>query len=435
MRASALLALLALASACGDDGEERVAIPCSIAEESCRRAIFGLTARLRNQRSARMPPSRIITREQYAQEARQEIAMQMSRPIDLQYEASLRLLNFLPAGTTGSEAIVESNIAGVAAYYAHDTKAVTIVADAAEDEGEGSLTLSHEYTHALQDEREGLQELASRAFSTDQIMAELTLVEGEATILSDAVMAEARGLDYDYAGLVSPALDRLLSSFLMDVAESPAPFTEAQLGLPYPIGGRPLAIAYSQRGYAGVAPYFQAWPDTLAEWIDPARANLPVAQRCLYPDPPAAYQRIVLDSYGATGLIALEVVLGADGPTAYDRARAWTADSMAVFAPLDQSIQAAIAWRITLGSAVAAQALLARLQATPLGLLAVLQNNDVVITAASAPGVLQGWTVRDDCSTSKALEAPQALWKHPPKYLLSLARARGAEGGIRTRTP
>jgi hypothetical protein len=429
---AALLAFaLAFQTACGDDGAEAVAIPCNIAEDDCRRAIFGLTARLRNQRQARMPPSRIITREQYAQETRQEIAMQMSRPIDRQYEASLRLLKFLPEGSSAGEAMAESNIAGVAAYYASDTKAITIVSDVAEDEDDGSLTLSHEYTHALQDEREGLQALAERTFSTDQIMAEVSLVEGEATILSDAVMAEARGLEYEYASAVSPYLDRLLSALLADVADSVAPFTEAQLVLPYPVGGRPLAQAYDQRGYAGIAPYFQAWPDTLAEWIEPTRTNLPAAQRCQAPDPPVGYQRIVLDSYGATGLIALEAVLGADGATAYQRASAWSADSIAVFAPIDQSIQAAIAWRITLSNASLAQALLARVQAANLGVQAVLQDRDLVITAASAAGVLEGWTVRNDCGTTKALQQPEALWKHLPRYL----KALGAEGGIRTRTP
>jgi hypothetical protein len=456
-KSGALAALLALAAqtACGDDGGDAVAIPCSIAQESCRRAIFGLTARMRNQLQARMPPSRIITREQYAQETRQEISTRMSRPIDLQYEASLQLLQFLPEGSSAGEAMAESNINGVAAYYASDTKAVTIIADQAEQEDSGSLTLSHEYVHALQDEREGLQALAERAFSTDQIMAEVSLIEGEATILSDAAITEARGIEYDYLGSVSRYLDRLLALLLSDVAESVAPFTEAQLVLPYPVGGRPLARAYDQRGYAGIAPYFQAWPDTLAEWVDTTRTNLPAAQRCQAPDPPAGYQRIVLDSYGVTGLIALEVVLGADGPNALERAGAWSADAIAVFAPLDQSTQAALAWRITLTDATAAQALLTRVQAAQLGFQAVLQTNDVVITAASGPGVLDGWTVRNDCATSKALAQPEALWKHLPKYLQSFARSRaerprastpssraekprastGAEGGIRTRTP
>jgi hypothetical protein len=433
MSARALAALLALSAACGDDGAERVPIPCNIAQESCRLALFRLTASMRDQRGARLPPSRIITRDQYAQETRQEIATRMSSLADRQYEVSLQLLKFLPEGSSAGEAMADSNIAGVAAYYASDTKNVTIVSDVAEDEYGGSLTLSHEYTHALQDEREGLVNLASQARSTDAIMAEGALTEGEATILSDAVLAEAQGLDFDYARAVSPYLDRLRDALLKDVGESSAPFTEAQFVLPYPVGGRPLALAYDQRGYDGIAPYFLAWPDTLAEWIDPTRKNLPVAQRCSFPDPPAAYQRIVFDSFGATGLIALEVVLGADGSTAYDRARAWAADSIAVFAPADQSVQAALAWRITLTNSATATALLQRIQAANLGVQATLQGYDVVLTAASVPGVLDGWTGRNDCSTSKSLEAPDALWKHLPKYLLSLAR--GAEGGIRTRTP
>ncbi|HEY6876424.1 MAG TPA: hypothetical protein VI299_00310 [Polyangiales bacterium] len=436
MKARLVAALLAVATACGDDGaHDAQEIPCDISQERCRNAIFGLTARIREQRRARMPPSRIITRDQYADETRKEIAMQMVDDKGRQYEQALRLLKLLPEGSSAGEAMADSNIEGVAAYYASDTKAVTIIADAAEDAYSGSLTLSHEYVHALQDEREGLDRVAQTARSTDQIMAETSLIEGEATILSDAAMSEAQGLDYDYAGSVSPYLDRLLKRLLMDIADSPAPFTEGQFVLPYPVGGRPLAIAYDKSGAPGVAAYFKERPDTLAEWIDPTRSGLPAAQRCASPDAPAGYARIGLDSFGATGLIALEVVAGADGPTAYENARAWAADSVAVFAPLDQSIQAAVAWRITLIDPSAAAALATRLSAKNLGLALAQQGAELVITAASAPDVMASWTVRDECSTTKSLEEPSALWPQLPRYFGRLMKQSGAEGGTRTRMP
>jgi hypothetical protein len=420
---AALLGVLLGASACSDDGDEASSpIPCNIAQESCRRAIFSLTSRLRQQPHSRLPPARIITRQQYADETRAELAMQMSSPQGMQYEVALRLLDFLPEGSSTGAAEAESNINGVAAYYASDTKAVTIISDVAEQESSGSLTLSHEYTHALQDQREGLVKLSENARSTDEIMAVNALVEGEATILADAAMAEARGLDYDYPR-VSSYLDRLLDALLMDIEASPAPFNEGQLVLPYPVGGRPLAQGYAATGYAGIAPFFaRQRPETLAGWVDTTRTGLPGTLRCSFPNPPTGYMRIGLDQFGATGLIALEVVAGASGTSAYQYARAWTNDAIAVFAPMDQSAQAALTWRIALTDASAASALAARLRAANLSLSLDQQGAELVLSAASQPDVFAAWTARNECSTDKSSVQPQALLPHLPRWFQHLTR-------------
>jgi hypothetical protein len=239
-------------SACGDDDQDpHVDIPCDIRDNYCRRAIFRLTAQVRGQAGAKLPPSRIITRQQFAQETRAALAANMQSREAKLFEETLRLIKFLPPDSSIGEAMAEANIGGVAAYYDPNTADITIIDDAAESLSSGSLTLSHEFTHSLQDQREGLGALYTGALSTDAQMAVSALVEGEATILSDVAMSRAAGLPYLRDDVIM-YLDRLSSALLGDIEVSDAPFNQAQLVLPYPVGGRAIAEAYVARNIAGV---------------------------------------------------------------------------------------------------------------------------------------------------------------------------------------
>jgi hypothetical protein len=438
-RAALVLALAGAALGCGDDAAI-ADVPCAIADESCRRAVFALTARIRAQQGARMPPTRIITRQQYIDETRAEVSAGTPSLIDLQFTAALRLLHFLPEGSSSEEASADSNISGVAAYYRNDTKAVTIIADAAEKELSGSLTLSHEYVHALQDAREGLSDLSADARSTDEVMAINALVEGEATILADAAMREAQDRAYELSAVLQ-YVDQMRAALLEGIEASPAPFNEGILVLPYPVGGRPLAQAYAREGIAGVQGFFSQLPTTLASWVDTSRVGLPLRLSCETPEPPASYQRIAPDRLGVTGLIALETVLGATGVDAFERARSWTNDSFVVFVPSEAQPLAALAWRIGLVDVNAASGLEARLRAANLGLSVERQGNEIILTAATDPALLASWSARNACATQKSLQPTAPLIGESRRWFQRwlqrvLADVRtGAEGGTRTRMP
>src|SRR5690606_20776067 len=142
--------------------------PCDVRTRACQRSVFEATAATRQQRGAYPPPVRIITREQLAQEYREQLAADAERP-ESEAEAALRqmqrglaLLGLLPAEQSFEEAFVDQAVDSIAAYYSSFSKRITIIADSAEDEGEATFTLSHEYVHALQDQREDLSALRER---------------------------------------------------------------------------------------------------------------------------------------------------------------------------------------------------------------------------------------------------------------------------------
>jgi hypothetical protein len=404
--------------ACSDDDEDpHVDIPCDIRDNYCRRAIFRLTAQVRGQSGAKLPPSRIITRQQFATETRAALASTMRSRNTRLFEESLRLLQFLPADSSLDEAMADANIDGVAAYYDPNTANVTIIDDAAESLSSGSLTLSHEFTHALQDQREGLAALGKSAFSTDSQMAVTALVEGEATILSDAAMTRAVGVPYVRANVIA-YLDRLSSALLDEIATSEAPFNEAQLVLPYPVGGRPIAEAYAARSIAGVRGFYSAPPKTLNSWVQfDKNIVLPVGLSCARPDAPAGYDVIGTDNLGFTALIALYIKLGLTGSAAYDAARSWANDSYAIFGEPGSELVAAVAWRIRLSDEPAASGLEAQLRASTLGLSVSRVGPELVLSAATKPDVLMAWTTRDVCFTQKSRDPDE-----PKSLLPSLGR-------------
>jgi hypothetical protein len=428
--ALALALLSGVASAgCADDDDDRTEIPCDIRDVACRRAILILTARVRNQQNVVLPLSRIITRQQFANETRAELARSGQTRQGLLFEESLRLVDLLPRDSSLDEAMAQAEIAGVAAYYQPADLTITIIDDAAEDAYGGSLTLSHEYVHALQDQREGLAQLSGNP-TTDETMAISALIEGEATILSDIALTLASGLPYLREDVVS-YLDALLAGVLSDVRASPAPFNLAQLALPYPVGGRPLAEGYLAEGIVGVERYFAKRPSTLAGWIDPARREqLPVALTCTTPDAPAGYDTVGLDRFGTTGLIALYTRLGLDGSAAFAAARAWANDAYAIFGARDGSNAAALAWRIRLGDEPAAISLESALRASALGqsrgLSIARSGPEVILTHASKPEVLASWTTRNECSTAKSRDQPASLFPTPTRYRQHTRKAGAA---------
>jgi len=415
--ALALCSLLSLGYAgCGDDEEPTPDIPCDIRDAPCRRAIFRLTAQVRAQKNAKLPPTRLITRQQFADETRAQLGQEMSSRSGQLLEESLRLVKFLPPDSSLDEAMADSNIAGVAAYYDPNTAAVTIIDDAADNHASGSLTLSHEYTHSLQDQREGLGSLSRSIDTSDGQMALSALVEGEATILSDVALRRAAGQPYLRADVLS-YLDRLTSFLVGDIGDSDAPFNEAMLVLPYPVGGRPIAEAYVARGIGGVQAFYTTRPMTLTSWVQFDRGpQLPVPLTCNAPDAPAGYERVGLDRLGFTGLIALFVKLGLTGSAAYDAARSWTNDSYALFGAPGSELAAAIAWRIRVTDETTASGIEAQLRASTLGLAVSRVGPELVLSAATRPEVLSAWTTRDACSTQKSRDEPRPLLPSLGRY-------------------
>ena len=418
------IAGLSLASSCGDgddfDDAPQVALPCDVRESACQRAIFNATALLRNQRGARLPPIRVISRAQFAEETRSAGGTMQPSRRDVIVDGALRLLAFLPPDRGSGGAAAEASIEGVAAYYHKRHKAVTIIDDAARNLLNGTYTLSHEFVHALQDQRESLDRLDAKGTSSDSRLAIDVLVEGEAVVLSRVLTANLRGLTGP-AAVDTRFYDSLLEAFLAEIAESTAPLTHALLTLPYPVGGKPLAQAYADSAYEGIGRFLKAHPLTYAEWVEGGvPAALPQRLGCGVSEPPQGYGIIVNERFGGAGLLALLTRLGLSGSDAFQAARAWTNDTFTIYgpeAPADSN--SVLSWRIGLRSATPAQQLTAMIRAAGLPVTVQQTEREVLITGATDLAVLAAWSAGQTCRIPKnaGSEEPTSPLAPPPDWL------------------
>ena len=128
---------------------------------------------------------------------------------------------------------------GVAGYYDPRTKRMRIVRGAqTENQVLNEITISHELTHALEDQRFKL-DLEDTSGSDDAALANLALVEGSAT----AVMFTYAERHFS----AEQTLGGLLSSLGADTGDLP-PFIEAQLIFPYVQGQQFVQRLYETGG-------------------------------------------------------------------------------------------------------------------------------------------------------------------------------------------
>jgi hypothetical protein len=124
---------------------------------------------------------------------------------------------------------------GVAGYYDPRSKRLRIVSGTTPD-ALGEMVLSHELTHALEDQRFGLA--VSEGESDDAALARLALVEGTATLVMQEYLLRYVGAEKALSGALASAFQTGpdLPKFLQD-----------QLVWPY-LGGAQFAQALKQRG-------------------------------------------------------------------------------------------------------------------------------------------------------------------------------------------
>jgi hypothetical protein len=404
LRSVAAASLLLLA--CADD-EETATLPCDVRTRACQKAVFIATAQARGQQGARLPPVRVITRKQLAEELAEAVAAQAGRRdeaearLSRQEQQAMALLKLMPAPDVQSsdDAYVEQAVSGIAAYYSSFSKDITVIADQAQDPDNGTFTLSHEFVHALQDQREDLTLWRKPLMKTsDDSVAAKALTEGEATWLSYVTyFAQVRDVPADEIE-TDRLFQPMLMGFLADIASQPAPLLNALESLPYPLGGDEVAEVYLGTGISAVQALYKAPRTTLREWADPAIPGLPEALDCALPSAPEGYARVLDDRLGFAGLLAFYTALGQNGEAAYQSALAWRGDALVAYADDAAPEAVAVAWRLRLASSEAAEQLAAL--AASHTIEARASANEVLLAAATQADLLQAWLPFEVCGSA-----------------------------------
>lgn len=407
-----LFAVVSMFAACGDEPcESSVELPCDIRKAACRCSVFEETKRARDQPDARLPRSRIISRSQYASEVRADAMMGMISEGARIYEASLKVLGLLPNTTSLDDAEVDAQIGGVLAYYDRETRSITLIDDqrgAPQIDLDAQLeevdTLAHEYTHALQDQRENIESVWEQEQSTDGLLSVKTLLEGEAMLIADLVITDTLGIPFAQNAL--ERYDRIFDGTLTAISMSAAPLTSAQLGLAYPVGGAVLGRVYMAGSIDGVRAFYRdRRPKSVTGWLDGSKAaSLPGPISCVPPEAPLGYESRGVDRLGSTAVIALAASLGFDKATMRALAVAWVNDLFALYSVERQPEKTAVAWRIAFSDDALVSKLEAELRAKRATLNVTRSGNELLIAGAAEPTVLAGWGALLTCSTPKSRE-------------------------------
>lgn len=226
------------------------------------------------------------------------------------------------------------------------------------------ILLAHELTHALQDQRLGLdRRMKSLRDSTDELLALQAFLEGEATIvMTDALVAsvpaDAReALGSDPLGQI---LDGLEDPSSVDGADGVPDFFVRELVFPYAAGTAWVREKRLSGGWRAVDAAYRAVPSTTREILRPG-VKLPPRRRLAdsaRPDPARLGKGCAAAWADTLGEWALGVLLeraGADQATALRAAAGWQDDRVVFLLPGGAPAgEVGFLWRIRAASPAAA---------------------------------------------------------------------------------
>ena len=227
-----MLVLLALLLGFGfgfDDGEEVASAPAADIPVIARRV-----EQLRGLRFERVPVPQTVTPAQAQREGLEDLDRSYPPARRAADEEVLKLLGLLKPEIDLREVSATIFGQGVAGYYDPRSGRLRIVeGPQTTDRVLNEITLAHELTHALEDQRFGLEEPKQ---DDDPGLAQLALIEGTAT----AVMFEYSERHFS----AEQAIGGMLSTLGQDTGDLP-PFLEAQLVFPYTTGQRFVERLYA----------------------------------------------------------------------------------------------------------------------------------------------------------------------------------------------
>ena len=338
---------------------------CDVLDGECQRRLFSTARCLRSQPDAPLPAVRVITAEQLLAEvmamvlAESEMATEADEESaldDASVTRALELLGLAQPGELSEAGAVQVFIDTVPAYYSELDDLVTIVEGSDGDAASKTLTLLHEFVHALQARDRSLADLNVEATATyDAYLAALSVAEGEATMLESFVEAAQSGL------LRDPDYRRYYTSWLPSAEEffaEQSPLLVSPRYFPYSYGARYVFDVLGAEGRPGVRERFRAPPASVLPMLLNEAGLVEIQPESLAeltePAPPPGFEPHAVDQFGpwVFGKF-LERVLPEAAELSLashwrgDRFLAWSSDAEGV----------AAVWTIRLDTEAAARAL------------------------------------------------------------------------------
>jgi len=195
-------------------------------------AVTSAMPAIRQLSATRDVPYQFITRDQFSQDLVDLNNQETSPEVQAAQERLLKRLGLLPPDADLQALLLQLYTAQVAAYYRPDTKTFYIIARDQPFGPTDEVTVAHEYTHALQDMHFDLE--GSRIADPsegDAALAQLAVIEGDATLASQIWMLQNLTLDQ-----MLQMLNESLGEVDMQQLASMPPILRRELEFPYTDG-------------------------------------------------------------------------------------------------------------------------------------------------------------------------------------------------------
>jgi hypothetical protein len=229
-------ALAAIGLGTGSESNSEAEHFAAVSAEPSIATIAHRVERVRELRFKRLPPVRRVTSAQARSESLRELDREVP-PHDIAGEEELlKLLALIPADASLRKLLGKLFGSEVGGYYDPRTARLSVVG------GSGGLareiTLAHELTHALEDQRFDLETGPGTGFRRDRSLADTTVREGTATlIMVDYVVFKQTGRTEVPEALSERALSTLDQAAVPSSSGLPRYLRES-LVFPYPTGAR-----------------------------------------------------------------------------------------------------------------------------------------------------------------------------------------------------
>jgi hypothetical protein len=228
--------------------------------------------RVRELEFDRLPRASLVSPEEAARTSVRELDRQVPRSRQRIAERLLAMLGLVPPGTRLREVVGTALAEEVAGYYDPRTGTMALVRGVGLDGFLAEVTLAHELTHALEDQRFGIEAAGVDDLLRDRASADAALREGSATVamVEYVALTQAGGRELP-AGLRSRVLEEMQGIALPASSGLPR-YVRESLVFPYAAGARFVDRLERRGGWSAVDRAFgRAAPTSTEQIMHPAK--------------------------------------------------------------------------------------------------------------------------------------------------------------------
>ncbi len=211
----------------------------------------------------------LISEAELAETVRNEFFADYTEEEAQQDALSLATLGLLPPDFDLKQWYTDLYSEQIAGYYDDEIKTMFVVQDTGFG-GYEKLTYAHEYTHVLQDQVYGFDDILDMSEEACQADSEKcaaiqALIEGDA-VTSELLWFSENGTRQDYNDIMD-----MYDSFESPVMDSAPPYMEADLYFPYEAGPVFVESFTDEGGYASLAEVYDNLPVSTEQIMHPER--------------------------------------------------------------------------------------------------------------------------------------------------------------------